>query len=417
MKKILLLYNFRMLFGSSIFSALGDAIYLITISWYIAQTYNSGTLMGSILLVIGIARFILGLIGGVIVDSIGSKKVMLMSDIIRSFLVFSLLLLFVFYHVPVWFLFFTALFFGIIDGFYWPAAEAMKVKVIDKTHFSKANSIYFTCIRFIDMFAPVIGGFLLSFTSYFISLGSVCVLYIFSAVCILFMKIKENVKDVKNKNDAKDFYENFTEGWKFIRGKKILLILIVTMFFANIGANGTMILFPFLVKNMGLHSDSLGIMYSAMSLGSFGAGILFSLKSYKNPSIYIIMCSFLGQGLLFSFIYWTHNFYFILFLLFVEGIFSALLGIFIPTIVQLNVPENYMGRIGGMIMSISMASTPFASFLFGFLQDIYGAHKLFLISGLVEVGFISIVLFYLKLIKVSNKVTVSETKINHAKDF
>lgn len=42
-----------------------------------------------------------------------------------------------------------------------------------------------------------------------------------------------------------------------------------------------------------------------------------------------------------------------------------------------------------------------ASFLFGFLQDIYGPHKLFLVSGLVEVGFVLIVLFYLRLIKSS----------------
>lgn len=60
-----------------------------------------------------------------------------------------------------------------------------------------------------------------------------------------------------------------------------------------------------------------------------------------------------------------------------------------------------MGRVGGLIMAISMASTPFASFLFVFLQDIYGPHKLFLVSGLVEVGFVLIALFYLKLIKSS----------------
>ncbi|WP_272188506.1 hypothetical protein [Bacillus sp. BP-3] len=54
------------------------------------------------------------------------------------------------------------------------------------------------------------------------------------------------------------------------------------MFFVNIGANGATILFQFLVRDMGLHSGSLGMLYAAMSLGSFCAGILFSLKLIKS---------------------------------------------------------------------------------------------------------------------------------------
>jgi MFS family permease len=68
------------LLGANNFSALGDALYVITTSWYISDTFHSGSLMGSTFLVMGIVQFMFGVIGGGITDRFGPKKVMILSD-------------------------------------------------------------------------------------------------------------------------------------------------------------------------------------------------------------------------------------------------------------------------------------------------------------------------------------------------
>ncbi|WP_273837311.1 MFS transporter [Guptibacillus sedimenti] len=392
--------NFVSFFGGSVFSALGDAIFMIAISWYIADVFNSGSLMGLVLLLMGVCRFIFGLVGGVIADAVGPKIIMVISDLLRGLIITFLCIALSTSYLPIWLLFIVAVLFGTVDAFYWPAAEALKPKLVKQAQFSQANSVYFTTVRMINIFGPVIGGVLIAANSYILAMIIVLFSFLFSAVLISLIKIKlvSDTKDeVPGSSGWKSFLADLHEGLLFVKNEKILLTLIVTMFFANIGANGIMAVLPFLVEEMNLSADALGGIQMAMAIGATLVGGILTFKAIKTPSMYYVTAGFLGQGIFFGLVYWLGSFLMVAGSLFMVGVFTALVGVFIPTIIQTIVPQNLMGRVGSVLMTVSMASTPLAHFTFGFLTDIYGPKSMFLIAGVTEVSAAVISLIYLKL--------------------
>ncbi len=89
----------------------------------------------------GVTRFILGLLGGVFVDIFGSKKIMIASDLLRSLVIAIIFFFFVFFTVPIGLLYFLAIVFGAVERFYWPAAEAIKPKLLEKNTFLKPIAV------------------------------------------------------------------------------------------------------------------------------------------------------------------------------------------------------------------------------------------------------------------------------------
>jgi DHA3 family macrolide efflux protein-like MFS transporter len=391
MLSLLLNKRFGSLFWSSTFSALGDSIYLITISWFIAEMYQSGSMMGTILLAMGIARFTFGIIGGAIVDQAGSKKVMVISDLCRALLMVLMWFMVESDLIGVWYLFVLAVTFGIIDAFYWPAVEALQQQIVDVEEYSRANSIYYTLIRMMNMFGPVIGGFLLAETSYGSSFCMTAVAFLVSAAFLYQIqseKIETETDDSERDSELNEFTK-FTKrlknGFYYVRQTKILVILITTMFFSNIGANGVMAVLPFFVQEMGYDADGLGVIRVAMAVGSFAVGFVFSVRAFKKISIHYVTVSFMGQGLFLALVFWMPELVGASVALFLVGVCTAIVGILIPTILQTVVPQHLIGQVGGMMMTVAMASTPFAHFLFGGLSDLFGAKLMFLIAGAIEI--------------------------------
>lgn len=391
--------NFNKYFSGSFFSAIGDAIFTITLAWYIVDVHNSGYVMGTILLLMGISRFILGLLGGVVVDMIGPKKVMIASDLLRSLVIAIIFVFFVLSTVPLWLLFLLAIVFGMVDAFYWPAAEAIKPKLVEKKYLSQANSSYFTMVKLINIFGPAIGGVLLSWYSFSFSMFLVLLSFLLSAILIYFINFdpkEEHNSQVKDEEVFKSFITNLLQGFTFLKTEKILIVLIISMFFANIGANGIMVVLPFLVEDLEFGAGGLGILLMSLALGSAIMGIALSIKSIKSPSLYYVLIGFFGQGIFFGIITWFDFLPYIAASLFIVGSFTALTGVFIPTLIQTVVPEHLMGRVGSVLMTVSMASTPLAHFVFGILTDIYGPSTMFLVAGIIEALVAVISLMYIK---------------------
>ncbi len=400
MISIFLNKKFGSLFWSSVFSALGDSLYLITISWYIAAVYQSGSMMGTILLAMGIARFTFGILGGAIVDRVGAKRVMVISDIVRSILMVTIWSLIESETIASWHIFILSISFGIIDAFYWPAVESLQQRVVEVEEYSRANSIYFSMIRLINMFGPVIGGYLLVATSYSYSLVVTALTFLLSALFLFRIKSEGTAfeqEDMGEGSAFRTFTSQVVTGFRYVKETKILLILISTMFFSNIGANGVMAILPFFVQEMGYDADGLGIIRVAMAIGSFAVGFFFSVRVFKKVSLHYVTLGFIGQGLFLGSIYWMPQLIAASASLFLVGVFTAIVGIFIPTILQTVVPQHLMGQVGGILMTVAMASTPFAHFIFGGLTDIFGAKLMFLLAGGLEVGTGVLAVLYVKM--------------------
>lgn len=395
--------NFRLMFLGSFFSALGDSIYFLTLAWLIVDLFNSGTLMGTIMLIVGTVRFLCGMLGGGVVDQVGPRRVMILSNLLRACVMITMFVALMVGQMEIWYLMTLAVLFGLIDSLYWPASTAMQQRVLKSVgELGRANSMSFTVMRLLAIFGPALAGYLLVVASYSNIMLVIAVMFITSATLTAFIRLEDDVQQspAEDRKSVKGvlhkFVTNLREGYAFLFTQRILLTMVLTIFFANIGANGVIILFPFLVKELGWGGNGLGILQASIAAGSILCGLILSIRPFKTPSIYIPMIGFFGQGAMLIPIAFMGGISGVAVSLFVQGMFTALIGVMIPTIFQTIVPKHMMGQVGGIMMTISMASTPFSHFIFGTLTDLYGPHNMFLIGGILEVITAILAIIYLK---------------------
>ena len=152
--------NFLMYWLSYVFSALGDAIYFFVIPWMIKEITGSGIMMGMFLLVVGVPRIILMLLGGVVVDRFDGRKIMFISDISRAMVMLGIFILMVTNSMNIFFIFTLGFVFGVLDAFYWPAVTAIRQRVVSKEHYVQSNSLLAATWQITALIGPLTGAFL-----------------------------------------------------------------------------------------------------------------------------------------------------------------------------------------------------------------------------------------------------------------
>jgi MFS transporter, DHA3 family, macrolide efflux protein len=362
------------------FSSLGDLLYALILAWYISDEIQSGTLMGIILFSMGVSRFILGIVGGPIVDRIGSKKIMIISDLFRTAIVLIITILISNSLFPIPVIILASILFGSIDALYWPAAEAMKPQITKRELLSTLNSKYFTVLRVISTTGPLMAGIMISKYSVVASMIIIAFGYLLSVIFLLFLHLNS---DEQKSAIQKSFKTDLLEGFSFVLNKREIMLMILTMFLVNIGANGITVVVPFWVLEISNSGELLGYLYTAMAIGSLVIGLIFSKIKISKVNLMHVIFSFFLQSFVIGLLFFANAPLSALVIIFFMGMFTGLIGIFIPTFIQLATPENYLGRVSSLMMTVSMTTTPIAQLVFGLLVDKVEIKYLFLTAGIV----------------------------------
>jgi Na+/melibiose symporter-like transporter len=123
--------NFRLLWLGENVSLLGDQFYLVALPWLVFQMTDSSLAFGALMMVAGIPRAMLMLVGGVLADRFSPRSVMMISNLLRLGITVFLTLLVASQVIQLWMLFVIAIGFGTVDAFFHPAYRAMMPLVDD----------------------------------------------------------------------------------------------------------------------------------------------------------------------------------------------------------------------------------------------------------------------------------------------
>ena len=156
--------NFRRFFFAQTMSLTGSFAHDLARSWVILETMKSATALGTLQMMIAIPCLLFVLYGGVLVDRSDVKRIMMTTKMMLGISALCIAALLQFSTVPFW----VWLAFGLLEGFILafdaPAFSALTVRMIPKEEFQQAmalNSINFHTSR---MLGPVIAGFLISWS-------------------------------------------------------------------------------------------------------------------------------------------------------------------------------------------------------------------------------------------------------------
>ena len=131
--------NFRYLWGGQVVSLLGDWFNLIASAILIAELTGSGFAVGVLFTIRMLAPFLIAPIAGIFADRYNRKHLLIITDIVRVFIVFGFL--FVQDENDVWLLYtLTTLLFA-VSGFFTPARSAILPDVTSARELGTANTL------------------------------------------------------------------------------------------------------------------------------------------------------------------------------------------------------------------------------------------------------------------------------------
>lgn len=382
MKQKLFSKDFTLVVIGQIISLFGNATIRFALPLYLLNLTGSSALYGTVTACAFIPAILMSPIGGIVADRVNKRNIMVILDFFTAAIILAFSLLMNEVNLILLLTVTLMLLYG-IAGAYQPSVQSSIPSLVNQDHFMAANSIINTISSFSSLMGPVLGGVLYSTYGLKPILWVCMVCFIVSAVMEIFIKIPFQ-KQISDGGILKIVKTDFADSIRFIRkekpmiGKALLVVCGINLFLASM----IIVALPYLVTQV-LHLEAAqtntlyGFAEGALAAGGLTGGIcagIFAKRLSIQKSGYLVIacaiCVFpIGASLL-LFSSGMINYIILTLCCFIIMVFSTLFTVQIISFIQTETPQNLIGKVIAVILTISMCAQPLGNALYGVLFEI-----------------------------------------------
>lgn len=382
MKQKLFSKDFTLVVIGQIISLFGNATIRFALPLYLLNLTGSSALYGTVTACAFIPAILMSPIGGIVADRVNKRNIMVILDFFTAAIILAFSLLMNEVNLILLLTVTLMLLYG-IAGAYQPSVQSSIPSLVNQDRFMAANSIINTISSFSSLMGPVLGGVLYSTYGLKPILWVCMVCFIVSAVMEIFIKIPFQ-KQVSDGSILKIAKTDFADSIRFIRkekpmiGKALLVVCGINLFLASM----IIVALPYLVTQV-LHLEAAqtntlyGFAEGALAAGGLTGGIcagIFAKRLSIQKSGYLVIacavCVFpIGASLL-LFSSGMINYIILTLCCFIIMVFSTLFTVQIISFIQTETPQNLIGKVIAVILTISMCAQPLGNALYGVLFEI-----------------------------------------------
>ncbi len=339
--------SFMWLWAGQALSQVADKI-LIVFSISLLSTYRipaslAASSSSAILIATTIPAIVFGAAAGIFVDRYLKQRIMVLSNLFRSALVISIVLL------PKELVLLLLVIFAIstVTQVFTPAEQSITPLVVKPEHLLTANSLSTITLLGSVVVGFPIGGWLVKqdFGSFghAIFLGSV---YLFAALCCELMKCREVLPQQAGPKSYNPIPE-FMDGIRYLQSNRLIqqAMIQLTILFSTITA--LQVLSIKLVVEMGLDETQFSLLVSATGAGlMLGAAMLGTwgnrLRNQPLPLVGFSIITLMLVGYILFKQLWSS-----IFISVVLGFGASLIAVPMQTLIQEKTPESMRGKVFG----------------------------------------------------------------------
>ncbi|MBE5105208.1 MFS transporter [Bacillus thuringiensis] len=347
---------FLFLWLSSTASFLALSTYLFAEQWYVIRALGRESELGIVMMVTMIPRVLLMTVGGVWADRFKRSKIMVVSSFTRCLLIFIMITLLHLHLLNLWSLLVFALLFGILDSFFSPANQSLLPLLVPKEMLTRSNSFIQTSNQIAMFTGPMIGGWIVTVSSFSILFFSVACFLVISCTFTLCIKEKKLSLSSEQASAKQELLAGFQYVWNMPFLKSILFILMTI----NVFFFGPLLMGIPLLANEVLHGKAIEVSFlqssyqGGMLVGALLIGLL-NIRKKRGLSI-LILISFLGISLSFLgqiYVLWQG-----ILLLVMMGFMSSMINVPLVSIIQENSDTDKLGRVMSFVSASSNGLVP-----------------------------------------------------------
>lgn len=390
--------NFMLLLLGQIVSNFGNALYSISIIWYLMSkgtAQNVGLIMSGFGICMILPYILVGPIGGVMVDRFDRRKIIYGTDFIRGVLFAVLTIAIYLDFYPIISIFGITIISNGLSSLFNSAIDASVPNIVHESQLNKANSYNGMSRQFMMIFGSAAAGFLY----YYIGIVGVLII---NAISFLLSGLSETfiVLDRKSTGNLnfKEMMSDMKAGFDYIKGHPALLKTVVFFTLLNLIVNPLyMVIFPRVVKfDLLLSARELGIFEAIFAVGAILGMVIASKIPVRKSYFKLISISLISQCFVFilfalPLMPWSLNRFKGIEILgawavvgIIFAIINSLLNIPLFTILQTRIEDTYRGRVLSMITTLAQAAVPVGFIIMGLLADRVASWLLFFICGILS---------------------------------
>lgn len=382
MRQKLFSKDFTLVVAGQIISLFGNAALRFALPLYLLNLTGSSALYGTVMACAFIPVILLSPIGGIVADRVNKRNVMVILDFFTAAVILAFSLLMNGVNLTVLLTVTLMLLYG-IAGLYQPSVQASIPILVNHEYIMAANSVINTISSFSSLTGPVLGGILYSAYGLKPILWVCMTCFILSAVMELFIRIPFQ-KQVSEGSIWKMAGNDFSESIRFVKkerpviGKTLLIICGINLFLSAM----IIVAMPYLVTEVldfdaalanRLYGFSQGALAAGGLTGGICAGIFSGKLSIEKSGNLITACAVcvfpMGAALLF-FPSGMINYMIITLCCFIIMVFSTTFSVQMMSFIQTETPQNLIGKVIAVILTISMCAQPLGNALYGVLFEL-----------------------------------------------
>jgi DHA3 family macrolide efflux protein-like MFS transporter len=373
--------NFLALWIGQLVSQTGDQFATIAVLTLINDLTDSTLPLAILALCLTIPQVIFGLVGGVCVDRLNRKMVMVASDVIRGLAISTVL--FIQSADQLYLLYMAIFIMATTAPFFYPARNAVIPNIVPEERLLTANALIqgsqlLAMVFGISAAGLIIGWFGTSFAFAFDAAS-----FGVSAIAIMTMSIPP-LANCPTQTSLRAIWEQLVEGLLHIKNSALLTNVLGITSVSTLGFGATLILgLKYLDLELGASAQRLSFLYLFLALGMIVGGMALNRLASRVRINRMAGACIASLGLSMIVFALSPNYPLVLAAAAIIGATIVAARATLATITQTLVPDEKRGRVESAVYMVIGASTSAAMALSGVLGDLIGVQVAFVASGVV----------------------------------
>jgi MFS family permease len=366
--------SFRHLWLGQVVSQMGDWFDTIALYTIILKLTGSGRDVGLLLVARFVPSFLFGPISGVVADRFSRQRIMIVSDILRAWVVLG----FLFVRRPdqLWIIYVLTVFQLGLSTFFEPAKTAAIPSIVEDRELVAANAISSVTWSAMLTIGAAVGGFITGWFGTDVAFILDAATYLLSAALIARIRLPKRKKRERQKVTLGRLLgtKETIEGIKYVKDRPRVLAALLVKPAWGIGGGILTILAVFGERIFPVGKDAaqgIGVLFAARGIGTaVGPIVARRIAGEGNRRMQAsIGIAFLIAGIFYMLFGTATSFIFALVVLGIAHCGGSILWVFSTVILQRSVTDNFRGRVFAAELALVTLTMAASNYVTGELLD------------------------------------------------
>ena len=370
--------DFRWIWIGSFISFMAMNMQMITRGWLVLRLENDSPLALVLVMVSFAAPMtIVSLVGGALADRFSKKYLIIISQTANAVMTFVLAMMDA--SGAIWFG--AVLIIGVVNGammaINMPSRQAIISDIVPESRLMNAVALNNSAMNLTRIIGPAMAGFLIIFIQTSGVFYLISIIYVFSALSLLMVRVDTAQSKSAKKSVGKDIVEGLRYVWNDVNLRGLILMAFIPSLF---GFTLFALLPVWAREALNVNSSDLGILMTMMGVGALiGTLGLAAVRRFSHRGLLLLGCGIVWGimlvGLANSQIYPVAMPF-----LLIIGLISSVYMSLNMTLTQLSAAPEMRGRVMS-IMMMTFGLMPIGALPFGTIAEYIGTANSLTISG------------------------------------